>query len=110
MIRHVICGLAAAWLAAFPVMSAADGTAGATGVLHYPAAPRGTVVDTMHGTEVADPYRWMEAPSPELSAWVAAETLSAGEGFQGCGCIIASFHVERRSPTGSAPEWLPARP
>lgn len=54
-------------------MSVADDAAGATGVLHYPAAPRGSVVDTMHGVEVADPYRWMETASPELSAWVAAE-------------------------------------
>ena len=54
-------------------MSAADDAAGASGVLHYPAAARGTVVDTMHGTELADPYRWMETASPELSAWVAAE-------------------------------------
>jgi prolyl oligopeptidase len=54
-------------------MSVAADTAGAPGVLHYPAAPRGTVVDTLHGTEVADPYRWMETASPELAAWVAAE-------------------------------------
>jgi prolyl oligopeptidase len=54
-------------------MSAADDAAGTSGVLHYPAAARGTVVDTMHGVEVADPYRWMETASPDLSGWVAAE-------------------------------------
>jgi len=73
VVRHVICGLAAAWLTATSGMSAADDTAGASGVLRYPAAPRGTVVDTMYGTEGADPYRWMETASPELSAWVTAE-------------------------------------
>jgi prolyl oligopeptidase len=55
-------------------MSAAEGS---PGVLHYPAAARGTVVDVLHGTEVADPYRWMETPSPELSAWVAAQNAVA---------------------------------
>ena len=70
MYRHVISGLAMAWLTAVSGMSAADDSAG---VLHYPAAQRGTTADSLHGTEVADPYRWMETASPELSAWVAAE-------------------------------------
>jgi prolyl oligopeptidase len=55
-------------------MSAADDS---TGVLRYPAAARGATVDVLHGTEVADPYRWMEQPSPELSAWVQAENAVA---------------------------------
>jgi prolyl oligopeptidase len=54
-------------------MSAAADTSGAAGVLHYPAAERGTTVDMLHGREVADPYRWMESNSPALSSWVAAE-------------------------------------
>ena len=62
-----------AWLAAVSGMSAAADSTGASGVLHYPSAPRGTTVDVYHGTEVADPYRWMETSSPELSAWVTAQ-------------------------------------
>jgi prolyl oligopeptidase len=42
--------------------------------LHYPPAERGTVVDDYHGTQVADPYRWMEdLDSPQTRAWVGAE-------------------------------------
>ena len=42
--------------------------------LRYPPAPRGNVVEDYHGTQVADPYRWMEElDSPETRAWVSAE-------------------------------------
>ena len=77
MYRHVISGLATAWLAAVSCMSAADDSTGAIGVLRYPAALRGTTVDSLHGTEVADPYRWMETPSPEVTEWVTAENAVA---------------------------------
>ncbi|MEJ2514837.1 MAG: prolyl oligopeptidase family serine peptidase [Gammaproteobacteria bacterium] len=40
----------------------------------YPEARRSDQVDDYFGTEVADPYRWMEnLESPELGAWVAAQ-------------------------------------
>ena len=40
----------------------------------YPETPRGEVVDNYFGTEVADPYRWLEDDnSAETAAWVDAE-------------------------------------
>ena len=40
----------------------------------YPAARRGIVVDNYHGTEVADPYRWLEDPdSDESRAWITGQ-------------------------------------
>jgi prolyl oligopeptidase len=40
----------------------------------YPPARRDNTIDNYHGTEIADPYRWLEAPdSPETRAWVTAE-------------------------------------
>ncbi|MDE2126484.1 MAG: S9 family peptidase [Armatimonadetes bacterium] len=44
------------------------------GPIHYPAAPRGTVVDEYGAVRVPDPYRWLEdANSPETHAWIEAE-------------------------------------
>jgi prolyl oligopeptidase len=71
--RYVISGLAAALFATVSGMSAADDSSSVSAVLHYPSATRGPVVEALHGTEVADPYRWMETASPEVAAWVAAE-------------------------------------
>ena len=77
MHRHVISGLALVSLGAVSGMSAADDSSGAAAVLRYPAAERGSTVDVLHGTEVADPYRWMEKDSSELGAWVGAENAVA---------------------------------
>ena len=42
--------------------------------ISYPPAPRGSVVDDYHGTQVADPYRWLEdLDSPATRAWLRAE-------------------------------------
>ena len=40
----------------------------------YPATERGEVVDNYFGTEVADPYRWLEDDNaPETAEWVKAQ-------------------------------------
>jgi prolyl oligopeptidase len=43
------------------------------GLMPPPPARRDDTVDVLHGTEVADPYRWLEdADAPETRAWVEA--------------------------------------
>ena len=40
----------------------------------YPETKKGDVVDTYFGTEVKDPYRWLEDDrSPETEAWVTEQ-------------------------------------
>jgi prolyl oligopeptidase len=40
----------------------------------YPETAKGDVVDNYHGTEIADPYRWLEDDmSDETAAWVKAQ-------------------------------------
>jgi prolyl oligopeptidase len=40
----------------------------------YPPTPRGSVVETLHGIQVADPYRWLEQlDDPAVNKWVDSE-------------------------------------
>lgn len=42
--------------------------------MKYPVTRRENIVDVIHGTEIADPYRWLEdANSEETASWVAAQ-------------------------------------
>ncbi|MBX3120086.1 MAG: S9 family peptidase [Fimbriimonadaceae bacterium] len=60
-----------ALLAAFAGSAIATET---TMQLQYPETRRTDFKETLHGVEVADPYRWMEdMNSPEVAAWVAAQ-------------------------------------
>ena len=43
-----------------------------------PRAPRRPVVETLHGVEVSDPFRWLEdSGSPEVKAWSEAQAAAA---------------------------------
>ncbi|QDF67343.1 S9 family peptidase [Shewanella sp. SNU WT4] len=39
----------------------------------YPLSSREDIVDTIHGVQVADPYRHLEENTPATSAWVSAQ-------------------------------------
>ncbi len=44
-----------------------------------PTTRRAQLVETLHGVEVADPYRWLEDPTdPEVRAWVDAQRAVTG--------------------------------
>lgn len=44
----------------------------------YPHTRRSDLVETLHGTDVPDPYRWLEdADDPEVTTWVAAQRDTA---------------------------------
>ncbi|HEX8201041.1 MAG TPA: S9 family peptidase, partial [Isosphaeraceae bacterium] len=72
---HLVAGLAGALL----VMNSgtapgAEGPRETARARAYPPAPTADVVDTYHGTRVADPYRPLEDPdAPATRAWIEAE-------------------------------------
>lgn len=58
--------------------AAAIAALSASAPLRYPVAERSTYVETYFGTQVADPYRWMEnIDSPQTRAWVLAQAKFA---------------------------------
>ncbi len=47
-----------------------------TAQIVYPVTKKGTISENYHGTNLADPYRWLEDDnSEETKAWVAAENM-----------------------------------
>ena len=46
--------------------------------MSYPETRRDDLIETLQGTEVPDPYRWLEAADdPEVTAWVGAQQRHA---------------------------------
>ena len=71
--------------------------------LSYPPATKGAVVDDYHGTNVADPYRWLETESRETSAWIDAERKLSSDYLTGLpGRESLRARVTTR-PVGSRP-------
>lgn len=57
-----------------PVASTAESAMPSTQLPPQPPSPAGDVVDTIHGVQVPDPYRWLEdEKAPEVQAWVDAQ-------------------------------------
>jgi prolyl oligopeptidase len=51
-----------------------DGSTMAHTTLNYPKTARADTVDTLHGVEVPDPYRWLEEiDSDQTQAWIAEQ-------------------------------------
>ena len=78
-----------------------------------PDTRRDDVVETLHGHEVADPYRWLEEPdSPETRAWVEEQnrcsrahldSLPSREWF------ARVMHAALRRPRAGTPDKLAGR-
>ncbi len=75
------------WIPTLLAVVATAPPAGAGGrKLTYPETRTVDQVDTYHGVEVADPYRWLEQDvreSDEVAAWVAAEQKVTGRYLKG---------------------------
>lgn len=69
-----ICAFVVLFAACFFVRLKADSAGKSGGVVPYPNTRKDAQVDDYHGTQVADPYRWLEDDrSPEVAEWVKEE-------------------------------------
>ena len=74
----------------------------------YPPARRGDVVDDYHGTEIADPYRWLEdVEAEETKAFVAAQNEVSGPYL--AGLAARAGLVERMTELWDIPRTEPPR-
>jgi len=52
------------------------------GFSNPPESAKGSIVDTLHGTVIPDPYRWLEDQnSPETRAWIEAQNTYSKDYF-----------------------------
>nr|MCH9683341.1 S9 family peptidase [Deltaproteobacteria bacterium] len=64
--------------------STASPSSTATGSLDYPQTRRDTIVETLHGKSVADPYRWLEdVEAAPVQSWMAAQDTLARDYLSG---------------------------
>ena len=72
-----------------------------------PRTHRLDLVETLHGIEVADPYRWLEADDdPEVTAWVVAQNARSRallDALPGRGAIRSRLLPLLQAPVTSAP-------
>ncbi|MDQ3043726.1 MAG: hypothetical protein M3R06_01055, partial [Chloroflexota bacterium] len=63
-------------------------------IIAPPPTRRGDVTETLHGVEIADPYRWLEdGADPQTQAWVAAQNARTEDLLSG---LAGRDWLERR--------------
>jgi prolyl oligopeptidase len=79
----------------------------------YPPAERLDLVDTLHGHQIADPYRWLEDPDdPRTITWSAAQDVLARpylDGLPGRDRFRSRLTALQRAGAVGPPTWRGAR-